>query len=210
MFPSTPVARSRTSSRPRASTSCRQLDARANIGFAVEPASGADSEPRSTRTTSARMSSGAKPSHRTLRSAELSAESESGAARSVADDHDAGADHGGSATYDLAPWSNNDVSRRPAAQQRDPPTRCRPLRLGAGVEDYGRRIVARGHRRVPASRWRGDVLRPPMRRSRANRRGQAESSGRLERDMAELFETEDGREGLRSFVERREARFAGR
>jgi hypothetical protein len=29
-------------------------------------------------------------------------------------------------------------------------------------------------------------------------------------DMAELFETEDGREGLRSFVERREASFVGR
>jgi hypothetical protein len=28
--------------------------------------------------------------------------------------------------------------------------------------------------------------------------------------MADLFETEDGREGLQSFVERREARFAGR
>jgi hypothetical protein len=28
--------------------------------------------------------------------------------------------------------------------------------------------------------------------------------------MADLFATEDGREGLRSFVERREARFTGR
>jgi hypothetical protein len=28
--------------------------------------------------------------------------------------------------------------------------------------------------------------------------------------MADLFETEDGREGLESFVERREARFVGR
>jgi enoyl-CoA hydratase/carnithine racemase len=29
-------------------------------------------------------------------------------------------------------------------------------------------------------------------------------------DLAELFETQDGREGLRSFVERHEARFVGR
>jgi hypothetical protein len=28
--------------------------------------------------------------------------------------------------------------------------------------------------------------------------------------MAVLFETEDGREGLQSFIERREARFTGR
>jgi enoyl-CoA hydratase/carnithine racemase len=40
--------------------------------------------------------------------------------------------------------------------------------------------------------------------------GETAAFGRLEPDMAELFETEDGREGLRSFVERREARFAGR
>ena len=33
---------------------------------------------------------------------------------------------------------------------------------------------------------------------------------RLDPDMAALFETEDGREGPRSFVERREARFVGR
>jgi enoyl-CoA hydratase len=33
---------------------------------------------------------------------------------------------------------------------------------------------------------------------------------RLDSDMAELFDTEDGREGLRSFIERREARFVGR
>ena len=40
--------------------------------------------------------------------------------------------------------------------------------------------------------------------------GEATAFARLDADMAELFETEDGREGLRSFVERREARFVGR
>lgn len=40
--------------------------------------------------------------------------------------------------------------------------------------------------------------------------GEAAALERLDPDMAELFETEDGREGLRSFVERREARFVGR
>jgi enoyl-CoA hydratase len=40
--------------------------------------------------------------------------------------------------------------------------------------------------------------------------GEAAAFERLDPDMAELFETEDGREGLRSFVERREARFVGR
>jgi pimeloyl-ACP methyl ester carboxylesterase len=39
------VARSRTSSRAPSLDVVRQLDARANIGFAVEPAAGADSEP---------------------------------------------------------------------------------------------------------------------------------------------------------------------
>ena len=45
---------------------------------------------------------------------------------------------------------------------------------------------------------------------RARREGEAAAFGRLEPDMAELFETEDGREGLVSFIERREARFVGR
>ena len=40
--------------------------------------------------------------------------------------------------------------------------------------------------------------------------GEAAAFARLEPDMADLFDTEDGHEGLRSFVERREARFAGR
>jgi hypothetical protein len=40
--------------------------------------------------------------------------------------------------------------------------------------------------------------------------GGAAAFERLVPDMAELFETEDGRVGLRSFVERREARFVGR
>jgi enoyl-CoA hydratase len=45
---------------------------------------------------------------------------------------------------------------------------------------------------------------------RARLEGEAAAFARLEPDMAALFETEDGREGLRSFVERRPARFAGR
>ena len=45
---------------------------------------------------------------------------------------------------------------------------------------------------------------------RARREGEAAAFARLDADMAELFESEDGREGLLSFVERREARFAGR
>jgi enoyl-CoA hydratase len=45
---------------------------------------------------------------------------------------------------------------------------------------------------------------------RARIQGEEAAFERLDPDMAELFETEDGREGLRSFVERREARFVGR
>jgi enoyl-CoA hydratase/carnithine racemase len=45
---------------------------------------------------------------------------------------------------------------------------------------------------------------------RARREGEAAAFARLDADMAELFETDDGREGLLSFVERREARFVGR
>ena len=45
---------------------------------------------------------------------------------------------------------------------------------------------------------------------RARLEGEAAAFARLEPDMAELFETEDGREGLASFVERREAKFSGR
>ncbi len=45
---------------------------------------------------------------------------------------------------------------------------------------------------------------------RARTEGEAAAFARLEPDMAELFETEDGREGLMSFVERREAKFVGR
>jgi enoyl-CoA hydratase len=45
---------------------------------------------------------------------------------------------------------------------------------------------------------------------RARIEGEAAAFARLDRDMAKLFETEDGREGLRSFVERRDARFVAR
>jgi enoyl-CoA hydratase/carnithine racemase len=45
---------------------------------------------------------------------------------------------------------------------------------------------------------------------RARLEGEAAAFARLESDMADLFETADGREGLLSFVERREATFTGR
>jgi enoyl-CoA hydratase len=45
---------------------------------------------------------------------------------------------------------------------------------------------------------------------RARLEGEASAFARLEPDMAELFETEDGREGLQSFLERRAARISGR
>ena len=45
---------------------------------------------------------------------------------------------------------------------------------------------------------------------RARLDGEAAAFARLDSDMADLFDTEDGREGLMSFVERREARFVGR
>jgi len=45
---------------------------------------------------------------------------------------------------------------------------------------------------------------------RARLEGEEAAFARLETDMADLFATEDGREGLRSFIERREARFTGR
>ena len=45
---------------------------------------------------------------------------------------------------------------------------------------------------------------------RARIEGEAAAFERLDADMAALFETEDGREGLRSFVERRDAKFTGR
>jgi len=45
---------------------------------------------------------------------------------------------------------------------------------------------------------------------RARTEGEAAAFARLEPDMVRLFESDDGREGLMSFVERREARFVGR
>ncbi len=45
---------------------------------------------------------------------------------------------------------------------------------------------------------------------RARLEGEEAAFGRLEADMVALFESEDGREGLMSFLERREARFVGR
>jgi enoyl-CoA hydratase/carnithine racemase len=45
---------------------------------------------------------------------------------------------------------------------------------------------------------------------RARLEGDAAAFARLEPDVVELFGTEDGREGMLSFVERREARFTGR
>jgi enoyl-CoA hydratase len=45
---------------------------------------------------------------------------------------------------------------------------------------------------------------------RARSEGESAAFERLDPDMAKLCDTEDGHEGLRSFVERREARFLGR
>jgi enoyl-CoA hydratase len=45
---------------------------------------------------------------------------------------------------------------------------------------------------------------------RARLEGEQAAFTRLDTDMAELFATDDGREGLQSFIERREARFTGR
>ena len=45
---------------------------------------------------------------------------------------------------------------------------------------------------------------------RARLEGEAAAFARLDSDMADLFESEDGREGLQSFVERRPAIFTGR
>jgi enoyl-CoA hydratase len=45
---------------------------------------------------------------------------------------------------------------------------------------------------------------------RARLEGEEAAFARLDADMAELFATDDGREGLESFIERREARFTGR
>ena len=45
---------------------------------------------------------------------------------------------------------------------------------------------------------------------RARLEGEEAAFARLDVDMSELFATEDGREGLRSFIERREARFTGK
>jgi enoyl-CoA hydratase/carnithine racemase len=44
---------------------------------------------------------------------------------------------------------------------------------------------------------------------RARLEGEECAFARLETDMAKLFDTDDGREGLESFIERREARFTG-
>src|SRR6476619_4696122 len=45
---------------------------------------------------------------------------------------------------------------------------------------------------------------------RARIEGEAAAFSRLDADMADLFETDDGHEGLQSFIERREAKFTGR
>jgi enoyl-CoA hydratase/carnithine racemase len=45
---------------------------------------------------------------------------------------------------------------------------------------------------------------------RARLEGESAAFARLEPDMADLFDSEDGREGLQSFIERRAAKFVGR
>jgi enoyl-CoA hydratase len=44
---------------------------------------------------------------------------------------------------------------------------------------------------------------------RARVEGESAAFARLEPDMVDLFRSDDGREGLQSFIERREARFTG-
>jgi enoyl-CoA hydratase/carnithine racemase len=45
---------------------------------------------------------------------------------------------------------------------------------------------------------------------RARLEGEKAAFDRLESDMSALLHTEDGREGMSSFIERREARFSGK
>jgi len=45
---------------------------------------------------------------------------------------------------------------------------------------------------------------------RARKEGEAAAFARLEADVVELFKSDDGREGMTSFIERREGRFTGR
>ena len=54
------------------------------------------------------------------------------------------------------------------------------------------------------------VKTTPASAHRARVEGEAAAFARLDSDMADLFGTEDGHEGLMSFAERREARFSGR
>ena len=137
----------------------RQLDARTNIGFAVEPAAGADSEPDVHEdyvsaydlgrfAESARFVRHYPEQNPVLRD-------------SVAHDHHAGSDHRRTRRR-LGAVVQQPVPRRPAAQQRDPPAGCRPLRVGAGVRRVRPSHRGVGHRRLPAARWRGDGLSPPM------------------------------------------------
>ena len=127
----------------------RQLDARANIGFAVEPVAGADSEPEVHEDYVSAYDLGRFAESASLRPPLPPAEP--GAARSVADDHHAGADHRGTRRRPGAVVQQR-VPRRPAAQHRDPPTGCRPLRVGAGIRGLWPSHRRLGHRRVPAPR----------------------------------------------------------
>lgn len=54
--------------------------------------------------------------------------------------------------------------------------------------------------------WRATLASAQLARSQ----GEAAAIERLRPDVAALFASEDAAEGVRSFVERREARFSGR
>ena len=108
----------------------RQLDARTNIGFAVEPAAGADSEPDVHEDYVSAYDLG-----RFAESAPLCSplpRAEPRAARPVAFDHHAGSGHRRTRGRPGAVVQQR-VPRRPAAQERDPSAGCRPLRVGTGV-----------------------------------------------------------------------------
>ena len=83
----------------------RELDARTNIGYAVEPAAASASEPEVHEDYVSAYDLGRFAESGAVRAALPRAEP--GAARPAANDHDADPDRGGRHD-DLVPWSNNE------------------------------------------------------------------------------------------------------
>ena len=145
----------------------RQLDARTNIGIAVEPAAGADSEPDVHEdyvsaydlgrfAESARFVRHYPEQNPVLRDLLPSITTP---AQILAGRED-----------DLVPWSNNEY-----LADLLPNSEIHPLDAGhfaweEASDEYGRVHRRLGHRRLSAARWRGDGLRPPMHRQRGMRR----------------------------------------